>query len=135
MERAYRLAFDTGGGFSVIGRGVVGTMSIWHTIDGSEWTGTDLDVCEDVADCDVEAMATIGDRLVAIHSHAGQGTIWLSTDGMNWLQQATPEVRPPGVSLADELSVAGLEGQLFVFVNSPPDELEAMLLRGDESTP
>jgi hypothetical protein len=54
---------------------------------------------------------------------------------MNWLQQATPEVRPPGVSLADELSVAGLEGQLFVFVNAPPEELEAMLLRGDESTP
>jgi hypothetical protein len=31
-----------------------------------------------VADCDVEAMATFGDRLVAIHSHAGQGTIWLT---------------------------------------------------------
>jgi hypothetical protein len=133
MEVAYRIAPAPGGGFSVLGRGVVGTVTIWHTTDGSEWESTDLQVCLNAEDCDGYALAQAGDWLVATYQTKEGGAIWLSRDGASWIRQQTPAFRSTIGVIGQVLGgqIAGLNGQVFVIVTSgSPEKPKTVLLGG-----
>jgi hypothetical protein len=127
VDLPHRVAPAPDGGFSVIGTGVVGTISAWHTApDGSQWTGTDLHACPTPEACDVHAMTRTGNWLVATVSVEQRGRIWLSRDGMNWVRQQAPAgPRPEG-------PIAELDGTVFVFaIGGSPEQPETILLRGE----
>lgn len=126
MESAIRIARAPGGGFSILGKGVVGTASIWFTPDGSEWAATDLGACLTAKVCEIGGLARAGEWLVATFRTGRRGTIWLSRDGANWIRQQTPRM-----AFADG-QIAALGGELFVFVNGgSPDEPQTILLHGE----
>jgi hypothetical protein len=125
MELAYMVAAAPGEGFSVLGRGTVGTTSVWHTTDGSRWTGTDLDVCRTVEACEPYGLTRAGDWLVATIRVKQRGAIWLSLDGMNWIRQQMPGMPFPDGPIAE------LGGDLFVFSRGESaEDGETILLRG-----
>jgi len=126
VELAYRVAPAPTGGSSILGKGVVGTVSVWYTPDGSRWTSTDLDVCITAETCGFDAMTRAGDWLVATFRTERPGMIWLSRDGMNWTRQQIPDIR------STDGQIAELHGKLFVFANGgSPEQPETILLRGE----
>lgn len=122
---AYRVAAVPDGSFSVLGKGVAGTLSIWNTSDGSEWTGTDLHACITVDACDIYSLSRAGEWLVATVRVEQRGRIWLSRDGMSWVRQQAPATPFP------DGPIAGLHGEVFVFANGgSAEQPETILLRG-----
>jgi hypothetical protein len=125
MELAHRVAPAPSGGFSVLGMGVVGTVTMWHTVDGGEWTGSDLHVCLTPEACDFYSLSRAGDWLVATVRVGQRGRIWLSLDGMTWVRQQAPATPYPDGPIAE------LNGELFIIANGGSSEQpETILLRG-----
>jgi hypothetical protein len=110
------------GGFAVMGTRHDGGVSVWTTSDLSTWARADLEpgFCGLVA-----PIALAGDWLVANTATGAEGSkVWLSSDGLEWVQQDIPQVMT--------VVVAELKGQLHVLGSPPTDDrpFESVLLHG-----
>lgn len=117
MASACGVEVTPDGGWTVMGIRPNGDVAIWTTSDGSTWARFDLGV----GLCGDDPVTLAGDWLVASTSSGDEGAkIWLSSDGLDWVQQAIPEIR--------SVAVAELNGQLHILGTPMTDEPYASVL-------
>lgn len=77
----------TDGGFVALGR-ALGTMQpiAWTSGDGRDWDRTDLDDAVFAPDDQINDLAWIDGRLIAVGTSPEGGVVWTSDDGVTWMR-------------------------------------------------
>jgi len=120
MASACAVEQTPSGGFTIMGTRANGDVAVWTTSDGSTWARADLGP----GFCGANSVTLAGSWLVASTTSGDQGAkVWLSTDGLEWVQQDIPQVQ--------SVAVAELNGQLHILGTPRGDRrFRSMLLHG-----